>query len=222
MSSSFNKLSPGDFWGTRRRTPAVLGLLLAMLAVLGPSSMSMAQPPGDDRRIVLRFEGNRNLSERSLRQAADTELTAFIRNDGREADLADAAFQMELAYRAEGHAFAAVTYALTDREEILRGTIRIDEGPQVWLGEITFPGRSEAPAEALEALVLSPKGFFGSQELPLFVEAQVDAGAARIRDFYLARGFLDVTVGDPRLDFAQDRRRVRVAIPIDEGSRADR
>ena len=219
MSSSFNKLSPGDFWGVRRRAPAMLGLLLAMLAVLGPSSMSMAQPPGDDRRIVLRFEGNRNLSERSLRQAADTELTAFIRNDGREADLADAAFQMELAYRAEGYAFAAVTYALTDREEILRGTIRIDEGPRVWLAEITFPGRSEVPAEALEALVLSPKGFFGSQELPLFVEAQVDAGAARIRDFYLARGFLDVTVGAPRLDFAQDRRRVRVAIPIDEGRR---
>ena len=219
MSSRFNKHRCNSSWNPRRGAIVLLGLLLAVLAALAPPFPAWAQGPEAGRRIAIRIEGNRSLSERTLRRAADTELAAFIQNDGREADLADAAFQMELAYRAEGYAFAEAAYDLVVRDTALQAVIRIEEGPQVALTEITFPGRSEVPAEALEALVLSSGGLFGAQDFRPFVRARIDAGAARIRDFYLARGYLDVTVGEPRLDFAEDRRRVQVALPIDEGRR---
>ena len=38
-----------------------------------------------------------------------------------------------------------------------------------------------------------------------------------MRDFYLARGYLDVTVGDPKLSFSENRTRVSITIPLSEG-----
>ena len=52
------------------------------------------------------FRGNQALTEMALRQAAVDELTAFKKQGQRQSDVDDAAFQMELAYRKAGHAFA--------------------------------------------------------------------------------------------------------------------
>jgi hypothetical protein len=48
-------------------------------------------------RIV--FEGNEGLDEAALRKAADTELAGFEQHGGREADIDDAAYQIEAACR---------------------------------------------------------------------------------------------------------------------------
>ena len=49
------------------------------------------------------------MSAAALRRSARAELEAFVQNGGREADLEDAVFQMEITYRVEGYAFAAVS-----------------------------------------------------------------------------------------------------------------
>ena len=56
------------------------------------------------------FRGNEAVSSAVLQKAAVDELTAFEKQGQRRSDVDDAAFQMELAYRKAGYAFAAVDY----------------------------------------------------------------------------------------------------------------
>jgi len=131
----------------------------------------------------------------------------------------DAVFQMEVAYRGAGYAFAEVTYDLRTRDDHVQAVFTITEGPLVMLEEIAFSGNTTVAKEDLQALFLPSRALFNLTDRRPFVQSEIREGIGRVRDFYLARGYLDVTVGEPRLDFAADRSRVRVEIPLSEGRR---
>ena len=82
------------------------------------------------------FRGNQALNEMALRKAAVDELTAFKKQGQRRSDVDDAAYQMELAYRKAGHAFAAVDYRIEQVAEELVVAFSVNEGPRVILGKI--------------------------------------------------------------------------------------
>lgn len=188
---------------------------LAVLMVM--TSPGAAEETAEARRYVFQFKGNDHLSAAALRRAARMELAAFAANQGREADLEDAVFQMEIAYRGEGYAFAVVSYDRMVREDRTQVVFAVTEGPRVLIEAIDFTGRSAFPADDLISLFLPSRMIFDpSQEQP-FVQAELDAGVGRVRDFYLARGYLDVAVGAPRLVFAENRTRVSIDIPLAEG-----
>jgi outer membrane protein assembly complex protein YaeT len=181
------------------------------------TSSVLAAGVAGERRYAFQFEGNDHLSTSALRRAARAELEAFVDNQGREADLEDAVFQMEITYRGEGYAFAAVSYDRIDRGDRVQVVFAITEGPRVLIEDIEFTGRTAVPADDLKSFFLSSRMIFDpSQEQP-FVQAELDAGVGRVRDFYLARGYLDVAVGVPRLVFADNRTRVSIDIPLSEG-----
>jgi outer membrane protein insertion porin family len=69
----------------------------------------------------------------------------------------------------------------------------------------------------LEALFFTSHAIFGRSDERPFVLAELQAGVGRVRDFYLTRGYLDIDVGTPRLAFTEDRRRVKIEVPISEG-----
>lgn len=194
-------------------------LILVALALFFLPSLLRAEEEAVNRGIEVRFHGNHNISESDLRRAAREELKAFERNDGRKADLDDAVFQMRLAYRAAGYAFATLDYDQTVRDDALQVDIRVTEGPRVAVDKIAFTGRVDASAGDLEALMGLPEGLLGPKAAPPFVQSQIEAGIARVRDFYLARGYLDVAVGEPRFLYSEDRTRVSVEIPLSEGRR---
>ena len=114
---------------------------LALASSLGTSSPVSAEGTDAGRRYAFQFEGNRALSTAALRRSASAELDAFVQNGGREADLEDAVFQMEITYRGEGYAFAAVSYTRTDREDLVQAIFTIAEGPRVLIEHIEFTGR---------------------------------------------------------------------------------
>jgi len=192
-----------------------IGLALAFL--LATSSPVSAEGADAGRRYAFQFEGNRALSTAALRRSASAELDAFVQNGGREADLEDAVFQMEITYRGEGYAFAAVSYTRTDREDLVQAIFKIDEGPRVLIEHIEFTGRSAVPADDLAALFAPSRLIFDRSGSRPFLQSEIQTGVSLLRDFYLARGYLDVTVGDPTFSFSENRTRVSITIPLSEG-----
>ena len=184
---------------------------------MGAFSPLSADGGDQGRRYAFQFEGNRAISAATLRRSASTELDAFVQKGWREADLEDAVFQMEITYRSEGYAFAAVSYARTDREDLVQAVFKITEGPRVLVENLKFAGRTAASADALAAFFIPSRMIFDPSDRRPFVQSEIRAGVSRVRDYYLAHGYLDVKVHDPEFSFSENRTRVSITIPLSEG-----
>ena len=118
------------------------------------TSPVLAEGAAGERRYAFQFKGNDHLSAAALRRVARAELEAFVENQGREADLEDAVFQMEITYRGEGYAFAAVSYDRIAREDRVQVVFAVSEGPRVLIEAIEFTGRAAVPANDLKSFFL--------------------------------------------------------------------
>jgi len=195
-------------------------VLLAATSETGdaPAGGGAAEGPAQGA-YAIRIRGNTALGDSALRKAAADELTMFARHGGRRADADDAAFEMELAYRAHGFAFATVDYRFETAADRRTVTFSVSEGPQVRLARIELVGNAALSTTELLALFAQRHNGWLVEREPLFVEAQVQAGVAAVRDRYLGGGYLDVRVTKPAITFSADRARATVTVSIAEGVR---
>jgi len=205
----------------RSRCLLVLFCLLAASVAnpgLSPCAASEDKPESKDASVYkIVFQGNVALNESVLRRDAAVELEAFEKEGHRPADIDDAAFQMQLAYRKAGYAFAAVDYHIETREAVTTVTFQISEGPRVIISDIRPVGNKAFRDEVLRSYFEKDRtGIFNRGEL-LFVRADVAAAVDEIRDRYMTHGYLDAVVEEPHLQFNADRSRVDITIKIIEG-----
>ena len=166
--------------------------------------------------IDILFQGNEALSEAKLRREAAAELKAFDEQGHRTADIDDAAYQMQLAYRKGGYAFAKVDYRI-EKNDITRVTFTISEGPRVIIRTIIFSGNQAFNDDTLKAFFEKGRaGLFGKGEL-VFVRSDFNAAIDDVRQSYLAQGYLDAVVEAPELEFSEDRGFVDCYLFIREG-----
>lgn len=165
------------------------------------------------------FRGNQALNKTALRKAVVDELTAFEKQGQRRSDVDDAAFQMELAYRKDGYAFAAVDYQIEQVAGELVVTFTVNEGPRVILQKIDISGNATIGMQTLLPFIEEGKsGLFGPGKL-LFIKSDIESALSRIRDFYISQGYRHVVVGDPQYSFSEDRTQATVSVQIKEGIR---
>lgn len=189
--------------------------LLVLAGLAACASRGDVEPEADGEgdgkaTVAVRFEGRKELAERDLLAAARRELASYREKGRRPADAADAAYSMELLYRDEGYAHAGVSFA--QRPDAL--LFKIEEGPLVRLGPVRLEGVAQVPYSELEPLVEFEGPAFGE---PVFRRSEVEAAASEVEAAYLLRGFLDVEVEDPDVDFSDDRARANVRIRVREG-----
>ncbi|MGV1099799.1 outer membrane protein assembly factor BamA [Thiovibrio sp. JS02] len=171
------------------------------------------------REYRLRFSGNQTLSEDRLRQAAAEELAGLTHTDYAAAMADDAAFQMELAYKREGYAFATVSYRFLPAAEDADLEFAVSEGPQVVVADVRLAGNTAFGNDELLAFFEGGKsGFLGLGKL-LFVETEIRDALVAIRDLYLSEGYPQALVGEPVFSFSADSSRVTVQCTIHEGIR---
>ncbi len=86
---------------------------------------------------------------------------------------------------------------------------------------ITFEGNSAEPTDKLFDFVVGPtrERYSKLQRHLPFVAADVQEGAELVHRLYVAEGFLDAAVDQPRYTFHDEASRVDVTIPIHEGRR---
>ncbi|MFO7709464.1 MAG: outer membrane protein assembly factor BamA [Desulfobacterales bacterium] len=200
----------------RRLAAAWIGLAVLLLP---PPDAAHAQSGQTPKPVEIRFEGRRELGEQVLRKAAAEELSAVTQRGGRRADIDDAAYRMELAYRQTGFAFAGVDYHVEEHPEKIVATFRIAEGPRVVLDKIELAGHSAFGGSDLRSFFEKERRGLLDTGKPVFIEADVKAAAAGIADFYREQGYLDIAVDPPEVSFSEDRTRAAVRVALREGPR---
>ena len=163
------------------------------------------------------FLGNQALKETTLRKAAVDELTTFDKQGQRRSDVDDAAFQMELAYRQDGYAFATVDYRMESVEGELVVTFMVNEGPQVIIKNIDITGNSAYDMQTLLPFFEEGKSGLFRQGKLLFVKSDIEWALSQIKDYYISKGYRDVMVGDAQYSFTDVRTQATVKISIEEG-----
>ncbi|HSF05430.1 MAG TPA: POTRA domain-containing protein, partial [Methylomirabilota bacterium] len=163
------------------------------------------------------FSGRNALPEKALR-----ERLTFA--DGRAVDQVEVAAssdQVARAYRAAGHHFVQVTGTLGGDAAERIVTFDIVEGPLVSVESVTFEGLATLPDSRLREQMQTRPRKLAIPGLPrgLFVEETLSLDMRALRRYLRAEGYAEAEVGPPRMEFSDDRTRVRIMLPVVEGAR---
>jgi outer membrane protein insertion porin family len=189
------------------------------LGLLAHAAAGVQSETKNENSYKILFKGNAVMSETALRRAAAAELEAFEKEGHRPADIDDAAFQMQIAYRKGGYAFAAVDYQIVTKEGVTTITFLISEGPRVIIRSIIPVGNKAFDDDVLKAYFEKDRAGFLHLGKLLFVRSDVEAAVDEIHERYIMHGYLDAAVEDPHLQFNADRSRVDITVRITEGVR---
>lgn len=125
-------------------------------------------------------------------------------------------------YAEKGYFLAQVRYELRriDDDEVSVRYI-IQEGEEVTVRRIRFSGnRAISDSELRGFMQTSETGFWsflGSGDT--FKRETFEDDVVRLQALYYDRGYLNVTVGNPRVELTPDRRYIDITIPVEEGPR---
>ena len=160
------------------------------------------------------FRGEKAFSEKDLKSALKEQITTIDQYGLSPARADDIAFFLELFYRKHGYAKINVHYSI-DGDRL---RLDIDEGPQYTLGEVQFAGNSHEPNDRLFDYVVGPtrERYSKLQKKLPFVASDVQEGVDLVQRFYLAEGFLEVTVAPPEYHYRDQTAVVDVTIAITE------
>ena len=200
----------------------LLWVLAAVASSFGLRCAAAAEVPSESKDATaykILFQGNAAMSEAALRRDAAAELEAFEKEGYQPADIDDAAFQMQLAYRKAGYAFATVDYHIETKDAATTVTFLILEGPRVIIRDIIFVGNQAFEDDVLKTYFEKDRTGFLRRGQLIFVRADVAAAAGEIRARYATHGYLEAVVAEPDLQFNADRSRVDITIRITEGIR---
>jgi outer membrane protein insertion porin family len=180
------------------------------------NAVAKAQEKTAQATTTVEFSGEQAFSEKDLRSAVKEQLATVDRYGLTPARADDLAFFVEVFYRKHGYTKASVHYKIENRGRL---RLEINEGSLMDLGTITFAGNSAEPTKKLFDFAVGPTRQRYSQlqkHLP-FVASDIQEGTELVHRLYVAEGFLDAVVDEPRYTFHEDANRVDVTIPIHEG-----
>src|SRR5262245_45022920 len=207
--------------------------------------IASGRPDGDQVEIALIVAQEQEYYERvefqGLRQFQRTEIDALLGlYPDRQVTLTEAEAMRNILiarYHREGFAFVAVDLPV---RELAQGegsgdrprkivTFRIDEGPKVTVGTLSFRGNESFPAE--KSTLISPGDFLVRESHMLHTPAWfISSGAAysreileedldRLQLFYRSRGFLDAIVTVTDVHLRPDNCTVDLSFLVVEGQR---
>ena len=167
---------------------------------------------------AVEFSGEQVFKEKDLRSAVKEQLSTLDRYGLTPARADDLAFFVEVFYRKHGYTKATVKYKIVGRDRL---QLSINEGALMTLGTITFEGNQSEPTAKLFDFVVGPtrERYSKLQRNLPFVSADVQEGVGLVQRLYIAEGFLDARVDEPRYTFREEANQVDVTIPIHEGRR---
>ncbi len=166
------------------------------------------------RRV--QFKGNSYIDEEDLKENL-TISTGAILNIYKIRSNID---QIEALYKEKNYHKVHVDYeikSLSNNQADL--TFIIEEGPKLYVTDIVFDGNKAFTDKALKKKMdLSEKGIFywltSSGDLD---RVTLDQDIARLKAFYSNSGYINVRIGDPKVDIQE--KGIHITIKIDEGER---
>lgn len=166
--------------------------------------------------VKVSFEGNKEYNEDKLKEIVT--ITA-----GAIADVTlinDNALKLKAFYESEGYYFAKIVPVLKRKnDEEVELTYVIEENSRVKIKAIKFVGNKALSASKIKKAMstserkfysfITGSGFYKKYEMLQDLE--------KIKNLYYDNGFLKVSVGEPKIEFSEDKKWMTLTIPISEG-----
>jgi outer membrane protein insertion porin family len=175
---------------------------------------------GPKHKVVdVNIAGNRHETEKDLLQHVTVEKKGFLSflpwSHGKfsEKDLRASVKNLTNFYKANGYSTAKVTPQVTDKDNNLVVTFRVDEGPEDVVEALTLRGNS-----TLTEFQLAPRGLNVESGKP-YSTKRVDDDRNQIMARYLESGFLTATFRATAEPVNGDKHRLNVTYEIYEGPR---
>jgi outer membrane protein insertion porin family len=163
----------------------------------------------------VRFEGNDHASEDDLRKAIGISKGTFVRPSllvrDREA--------IGELYREKGYYSVAVTDTVVrDAKTKSRSLVyRVREGAKVKVKHLDFIGAERMDTDFIRGVMKTKTdGLLRGGD---FNPTDLQGDRERIIQLYKSEGYLDVTVGEPELDFSPDGKNLDIYLTLAEGKR---
>lgn len=166
--------------------------------------------------VKISFEGNKEYDEDKLK-----EVVTIV--PGAIADVTlinDNALRLKAFYESEGYYFAKIVPVLNKKtEEEVELTYVIEENNRIKIKDIKFEGNKSLSSSKIKKVMatserkfysfITGSGFYKKYEMLQDLE--------KIKDLYHNNGFLKVSIGEPKIEFSQDKKWMTIIIPISEG-----
>ncbi len=164
-------------------------------------------------RLRVELRGNEALDDAALRER----LTFAVAGLVDDVELRASVRRIEAAYRERGHAFVAAAASLERGDDELLVRISVVEGPPVVVEQVRFTGLAAVSAARLnERMETAPPGMLRRR---VFREDVLERDLRALEAFLAGEGFTRARVGPPALTYSEDRTRVEVVVPVEEGPR---
>jgi len=167
--------------------------------------------------VDVTFEGNKTIGADSLKSRIDLKTQALL--DPEQID--EWARKIKAYYAEEGLYHAQVTPEVKPLNDEQSGVLfRIDEGVPVRVRAVRFTGPVAFDARTLQKQIkTAPHSRLTSwwTSADRYQDAVIDADIERLREFYLNRGYIQVTIPRPTTEMSADKKWVDIAFSINEG-----
>ena len=172
----------------------------------------------EEKPIIKRieFSGTDALSEEDVKEAVNITVNSIINTT----KVNEGSMAIKALYKSKGYYNTKVTPQISYPDEE-HASIRylIEEGDKIFIKEINFVGnKSFETDDLLDVIESSEKGWLSwLTESGLMKQEMLMQDVARLGSFYNNQGFLEVKVGDPKVD--QDGEWLYITFTIEEGPR---
>jgi outer membrane protein insertion porin family len=178
------------------------------------------------------FEGNKKLSDSTLREKLDEAQVTMRRNTPlRQSEVQRYRQAIKDVYTAEGYASATVEPVVEEVGAATRKVVfKIDEGAKIKIGAIDFEGNEVFSDRTLRRAMkkLKQKSFFRLFGKKLIWNNEAwGEDSENVKKYYMNRGYKDILVGEPKVELtarnpeaeSQKKKgfRMAVTIPVQEG-----
>ena len=164
----------------------------------------------------IRIDGNKEITADKIREAFDLKPNAIFS----AADLNNGVKKVKKLYTDQGYYLAGVTASTEKRTDAdIKVTLRISEGEKVLIKTIKFEGNKAFSARKLKGLMETGEKWFLSwlTDAGTYKEEVLKNDVALIADHYYNNGYVNVKVGEPRVELLADKSGLVVTIGITEG-----
>jgi outer membrane protein insertion porin family len=164
----------------------------------------------------VRIEGNKEIKEEKVREAIELKLNSVFSPK----ELAKSANKVKKLYADEGYYLAEVeTTTIRKSDTEVRVVFKITEGDKILITALRFEGnRAFTPRKLKKVMETSEKWFLSwLTGAGTYKEDVLKNDVNLIADLYFNNGYVNVKVGEPKVELAADKKGLAVTIGITEG-----
>jgi len=164
----------------------------------------------------VKIEGAKEITPEKVREAVEIKPNTIYSSK----DLQKSIKKVKKLYADEGYYLAEVEASTSIRSETeLNLIFRVKEGKKVLIKEIVFEGNKAMPAKKLKkAMETSEKWMFSwLTGAGTYKEDVLKNDVALLTELYMNDGYINVKVGEPKVELLPDRTGLKVVIGVTEG-----